>query len=229
MGFPVMLPLIALLLLLPVLILGIVLFIVGLVKKKPAMWGSGIAIGVLGLLVLTVGAGMLVFFGVRRAQTQALAQAVAQIQTDAQATQAELMRDLQPLKDFHGTTGLDLPNGVSVTGTSSFFHLLSVQDDSAQLINVNMRRMSVPADFNQFLAANFTEAQWATVASSFQIGRSRTELILPSDSQLQAMSLYSLTAQPDPNLPAIFTTAIAHDADQQQAWMVIVDELAPTE
>jgi len=214
-----MAPLIALLLLLPLFVLGIVLFIVGLVKKKPAMWGSGIAIGVLSLLVLTVGAGMLMFFSVRKARTQTM----ARVQALRARTQA--LSNTKAL-DFHTITGLDLPDGVSITRTTASFSASAGAD--AQTL-VSICRMSVPADFDEFLAANFTKAQWAAVAPTFQSGRMNDQSFLPSDDQLKKASLCMKTHQPDPNSPQTFVTAIAHDANTQGAWAVSVEKPAPAD
>lgn len=207
-----MLPLIAALLLLPVLLLGIVLFIVGLVKKKPAIWGSGIAIGVLGLLVLTVGAGMLMFLSVSKARTQ-------------MATQMQAM-SVNMSGGFQETTGLALPNDVTLASQTS---ISSSDGSSGGQTTIHMRHMSVPSDFDNFLAANFTRAKWQEVAPTFQASQSADYSFLPSDTQLQAASLYSLTYQPDPNSPATFTTAIAHDANTQQAWMVSMEKSTSAE
>jgi len=206
-------PIIALLLLLPVLILGIVLFIVGLVKKKPAMWGSGIAVGVLGMLALVVGAAMFAFVGFRATSTRRMVRVQAQAQTQALIN--------TPALSFHATTGLDLPDGVSVTRTTVSFSA-SARADRQTLVSIC--RMSVPADFDEFLAANFTKAKWPTVASTFRFGRRKRDSFLPSDSQLQAASLYVLTHQPDPDSTATFTTVVAHDASAQEAWVVSVEK-----
>lgn len=206
-------PIIALLLLMPVLLLGIVLFIVGLVKKKPALWGSGIAVTVLVLLVFVVGAGMLMFFGIRKASTQTMAR-VQSIQ--AMQAQSQALRNA-PALDFPATTGLDLPDGVSVTRTTVSLSA-SAGADGQTLVSIC--RMSVPADFDEFLAANFTKTQWSTVAPTFQTGRLGDQSFLPSASQLQAMSLYVLTHRTAPDSPVTFTTAVAHDAGTEEAWMV---------
>jgi len=203
-------PVVALLLLLPVLILGVVLFIVGLVKKRPAMWGSGIAIGVLGMLVLTVGAGLLMFLSASRARTQMM----TQIQAASMGS------------DFQEITGLILPAGVSVIEQSDFSH---ANIDTGSSTRVLMLHMSIPANFDDFLSANFTKAQWSAVAPIFQAGRAGDETFLPGGGQLQAASLYWLTYQAEPNSPATFTTAVAHDANTQEAWAVSVEKPAPAE
>lgn len=209
-------PVITQLLLLPVLILGVVLFIVGLVKKKPVMWGIGIAVGVLGLLVLVVGAGMLMFLRLGRVTSVARVQLQASSVTVRTATEA---------RRFYGTTGVTLPDGVSFNLISHLNHETDRPDGQREIL---VLRMSVPADFDEFLAANFTKAQWSNVAPTFQTGRENGhESFVPNDSQLQAASLYVLTTQPDPNSPATFVTAIAHDANTQEAWTVSVEKPAP--
>jgi len=208
----IMIPLIALLLLAPVVILGIALFVIGLVKKKPALWGSGIAIGVLGLLVLTIAAGMLMFLSVSTASTQMV--------TQMQAMNATM------ISNFQATTGLALPDDVTVDSQTS---ISSSDGSSGGQTTICMRHMSVPSDFDEFLAANFTKAKWQEVAPTFQAGQSADNSFLPSDTQLQAASLYSLTYQPDPNSPETFVTAIAHDANAQEAWVVSVEKPAAAE
>ncbi len=210
---------IATLLLLPVLILGVALFIVGLVKKKPVMWGIGIAIGVLGMLVLVMGAGMLMFLHlVGRPTTGAM--------TAVQAPSAMVtVRTASEVRRFYGTTGVTLPDGVSFNLAVHFNHDTDRPDDQREIL---MLSMSVPADFDEFLDANFTNAQWPTVAPTFQAARENgRESFVPNDSQLQAASLYVLTAQPDPNSPATFITVVAHDANTQAAWAVSVEQPAP--
>ncbi len=203
-------PIVAVLLLVPILILGLVLFIVGLVKKKPAMWGSGIAIGVLGLLILVVGAGFLAFVSIRPAPMR--------LATQMQQATASSMS-----KGFDEATGLSLPPDVSVTSRTETYC-----PGSNGLTPVIVFNMSVPADFDSFLAANFTKAKWSTVAPTFQTARESIES-LPDDSQLSAASLYVLTYRPDPDLPEVFVTAVAHDTTAQQAWVLSVEEQAPEE
>ncbi len=208
-------PIVAVLLLVPILVLGLVLFIVGLVKKKPAMWGSGIAIGVLGLLVLVVGAGMFMFVSVRKS-TQMMAPAQAQLQ--ALQVQARALGNT-PALDFHTTTGLDLPDGVSITRTTVSFSASAGTDAKTETL-VSICRMSVPVNFDEFLTANFKKAKWSTVAPTFQTALSDNASFLPSDTQLQAMSLYVLDFQTTSDSSITYTTAVAHDADKENAWMV---------
>jgi hypothetical protein len=205
-----LLAVVVLLLIVPVGILGIVLFVVGLVKKKPAMWGSGIVIGLLGLLALPVGMGMLWYLS-SRAPTRMMAGQGA-ITVKSMATHA------MPFKE---RTGLDLPNGTQVIGRGSG-SFTADRDGTAQFV---MLYLAVQPDFDDFLAANFTKANWQDVAPTFQTGRSR--IALPGDAQLQAMSLYSLVNPPDANSPATVTTVVAHNAGANEAWMASVEKTPP--
>jgi len=206
-----LLPAVVILLIMPIGLLGIVLFIVGLVKKKPAMWASGIAIGLLGLLALPVGMGMLWYLSSRAPKRMMAGQAMA---VKSMATQA------MPFKE---RTGLDLPPGTVAVGRGSG-NFVSDQDGQTQFV---MLDLAVQPDFDEFLAANFTKAKWQDVAPTFQAGRSQIATFLPSDSQLQAMSLYVLTNQPDSNSPSTVTTVVAHDASAHRAWMVSVEKTPP--
>jgi len=150
-----LLPVVVLLLIMPIGLLGIVLFIVGLVKKKPAMWGSGIAIGILGMLALAVGAGMLMYLGVRTASTQQVALARAQVAKSFLAAQSA------PFKE---RTGLDLPPGTRVESSIS-------GTDAGGTTQVIGLYLLVQPDFDEFLADNFTKAKWQDVAPTFQAGR----------------------------------------------------------
>jgi len=204
-----LLPAVVILLIMPIGLLGIVLFIVGLVKKKPAMWASGIAVAVLGLLVFAVGAGMLMWLVGRPKMMAGQGMAVQSVDTQA-----------MPFKE---RTGLDLPPGTVAVGRGSG-NFVSDQDGQTQFV---MLDLAVQPDFDEFLAANFTKAKWQDVAPTFQAGRSQIATFLPSDSQLQAMSLYVLTNQPDSNSPSTVTTVVAHDASAHRAWMVSVEKTPP--
>ena len=206
-----LLPVVVLLLIMPIGLLGIVLFIVGLVKKKPVMWGSGIVIGLLGLLALPVGMGMLWYLSSRAPKRMMAGQAMA---VKSMATQA------MPFKE---RTGLDLPPGTVAVGRCSG-NFVSDQDGQTQFV---MLDLAVQPDFDNFLIANFTKAKWQDVAPTFQADRANDQSFLPGDSQLQAMSLYSLINLPDSNSPETVTTVVAHDASAHQAWMVSVEKAPP--
>jgi len=207
-----LLPVVVLLLMMPIGLLGIVLFIVGLVKKKPAMWASGIAVAVLGLLVFTVGAGALMYLGARSASTRMLAVRAAAVKSMAVQN-----------TPFKKRTGLDLPPGTDIGGQSS----RSIVSDQGGTTRFVMLQMAVPSDFDVFLTTNFRKAQWPDVVPTFQAGRVNDQFFLPGDAQLQAMSLYVLTNPPDSNSSATVTTAVAHDAGANQAWMVSVEKAPP--
>jgi hypothetical protein len=207
-----LLPIVALLLLPVLILLGIVLLIVGLVKKKPALWGSGIAVSVLGLMALAVGAGMFVFLGIRTGQTQAPA-------VRARAASKTMVQG------FQEATGLPLPAGVSIT--RRVIHSSSAgPNGSTRVIIIHM---SVPEDFDGFLAANFKKAQWSDAAPIFQTARSENESCLPSDSQLKNAALYVLTYRTEPDSPEMFVTAVAHDTDTHEAWTVSLEKPATAE
>jgi phosphotransferase system glucose/maltose/N-acetylglucosamine-specific IIC component len=207
-----LLPVVVLLLIMPVGILGIVLFVVGLVKKKPAMWASGIVIGLLGLLALPVGMGMLWYLSAGRGSTPMMGGQATAVKSVAAQT--------SPFKE---RTGLDLPPGTVAVGRGSG-NFVSDQDGQTQFV---MLDLAVQPDFDEFLAANFTKAKWQDVAQTFQAGRSQIATFLPGDDQLQNMSLYVLTNQPDSNSPSTVTTVIAHDAGADRAWMVSVEKTPP--
>ncbi len=163
---------------------------------------------------------MLMFFNFARPNIMSR-QKVAQYQT-----KSVTIRTATEIRRFYGTTGVTLPDGVSFDGT---FHANYETDKPDGQTQILLLRMSVPPDFDQFLAANFTKTQWPIVAPTFQTGRENNEFFVPSDSQLRAASLYLLTAQPDPNSSETFITAVAHDANTQKAWVVSVEKPAPAE
>jgi len=206
-----LLPIVALLLL-PVPILGIVLFIVGLVKKKPALWGSGIAVGVLSLMVLVVGAGMLMFVAMPVARTRAMT-------VQARAASVAMANG------FQEATGLPLPDGASITRCKRCSSSAGPNGSTRVIIT----HMSVPEDFDGFLAANFKKAQWSDAAPIFQAARSEDESCLPSDSQLKNAAIYVLTYRTEPDSPAMFVTAVAHDTDTHEAWTVSLEKPATAE
>ncbi len=186
-------PFIPTLLLLPLLVLGIVLFIAGSLRKKPAMWGISIPVVLLSLAALVVGTEMCIFI-------------------------APQPQGAKPL-DFHGITGLYLPKDVHICQTFRSLRTKGEPNDSTPLL---VLEATAPARTKAFFAAHCTKAQWSTAARAFRVARRREYSFLPSDSRLQGMSLYSLTTQPDPNSPTTFTTFIAHDANQNMAWLVSV-------
>jgi hypothetical protein len=204
---------ILLLILVPVLggAAGIALFVVGLVKKKPAMWGSGIGLAVVSLLVVVVGvvaAGFLGWRTARSAAQQAVTLAAANRQTAALAVESEI---------FRVCTGLDLPQGSSVLGAAK------ITDARLALRRCYFLKLGVQPAFDNFLRKHFERRDWKDVEKT--LTRKPTppvDLWAPAD--LRNKTYYTRTYRTGPNAPERMVTTIVHDPNAGVAYFVSVRE-----
>ncbi len=142
----------ALLFLLPVLtgIAGVVLFIVGLVKKRAALWGSGIALSGISILMLVVGFGLAMFSAVSSVQRMARA--------PGGTTRPAVFQGLGAQDMFARFSGVKLPPGCDVV------HSSSGSGTSGRRFALRAR---TPDTFDAFLASHFQPAGWDDVRGTF--------------------------------------------------------------
>ena len=130
---------------------GLALFIVGLVTKKPAMWGSGIGLAVLSAVIFVIGVGAAFYLGFRTAaQTagRAAAQAAAMQRAVAAATDS---------RAFRTCTGLELPEGTLVWGATE------VTGSPPASQTYYYLRLQVSPAFRALLREHFQQADWKDV------------------------------------------------------------------
>lgn len=179
------------------LIAGIAMTVVGLRRKRHAMWAGGIVICLLGGLTIYIGS---VFI---RAESRRQVQAI---------------KDEQAREDIETWTGLSFPKGISVKIHNQ--HGVQFQN---RVKEFSTYHLSVPADFGTFIQAEFTEALWLDVDWIFTASRLHLQSTLPTDTQLQAMPL-NTAIRPRPLQGGRSITAVAYDPNSRQAWVVIVFE-----
>lgn len=210
---------------------GIVLFILGLVKHKPSMWGSGIVLGVLTLLLLAggiVALGYYLFMPMPGPQLRTLVYdpnslSVAQVPSNPNAERAA--EDLRAARSyFQDRVGAVLPDGVSVIWREKvrFFGTGTGSGPSTNTDN-HLIKLSVPPGFQRFLAANFKETQWRDVKDAFADWRPLSpynDPNLPEEDRLKALPFYNFTQPRDPNADVMFITSVALDPNSNQAWVV---------
>jgi hypothetical protein len=208
-------------------ITGIVLFIVGLVRQKPSIWGSGIVLGVLTLLLFAGGVVALVnylFTPIPSPQMRILvydsnASSTASVPWDPNSELAAI--DLQAAKEyFQDRVGVALPEHVSVVRRQNFMFFPSGGGPGKDTC---LLKLSIPADFETFLAANFRKAQWPDVKDAFgQLStfRENVDLSPPEDGRRKALPFYTFTQPDDPNADVVFTTSVAIDPNSRKAWVV---------
>lgn len=202
-------------------IMGIVLFIVGLVRQKPSIWGSGIVLGVLTLLLLAGGLVALwnyLFVPVPSPQLGTLvydsnASSAAPIVLNSQTK-------VVAMEYFRSRVGVALPEDVLVVWqqNSRFFPA-----GGGLITDTCLFKLSVPAHFETFLAANFRKAQWPDVKDALRQWEPfhvDIDSSLPEEGQLKALPLYIFTQPEDPNADVVFTTSVAIDPNSRQAWVV---------
>jgi len=176
---------------------GAILTFVGVRRKRPAMWAGGIIVCLLGGLTIYMGS---VFIH-------------AQSQRRMKASHDEWARE-----DIEMWTGLSLPRGVSAR--THWQHSVHVQNRVKELLTYHV---SVPPEFEEYLRVEFARTQWKEVDGSFAASRMHPQQSLPTDAQLQAMPLHR-AVRPMPSEARNTTTAVAHDPNSRQAWIVIVSE-----
>lgn len=197
-------------------ILGIVLFIVGLVKEKPSIWGSGIVLAVLTVLMFAGGIVALwsyLFVVVSSPQYAALA-------WDPNAVQAAKDLDAAGIY-FQDCVGVTLPEGVSVVWQKTGSTLLG--KDGGPNADICQYKLSVPADFEEFLAGTFTKTQWSDVEDAFMVWMVPFDdeiPPMPEEGRLRALPVYTFTQPENPNADATFTTSIVLDPNSREAWVV---------
>ena len=182
-------------------IAGLVLLIVGIVRRKPGMWGSGIVIMVLALLLLVGAAVAGVYVGVRKAK-----HSVVTIADQMSRTAAEV----DETRWFQMCTGLALPEGVFLPSASADIDPSPGQESRYYL------HMEVPRTFGAFLDEHFTKADWPDVKDALATNES-WGLTEPG-----AMSFYTLNYRRMPNDPYHMATYIAYDQTGGLAYFVSV-------
>ena len=183
---------------------GIVLFVVGLVKKKPALWGSGIALAVVSLMVVVVGvvaAGFLTFRSSARATQTMVARASAAGQNDS----------------FRNCTGLDLPAGTRIVAS----HKVTYAPPASQSCYFLKLRTS-PA-FETLLEEHFHDAAWRNVRKTLTAEPTASiELWTPAD--LRDKAYYTRTHRDRPGAPDRMETIVARDPNTSVAYVVSIQQ-----
>jgi len=202
---------------------GLVLFIVGLVNKRPALWGTGIVLGIVAMTAVVVCVGF-VFYGATRSMQTMMSSQLAYLTAAAAATEA----------DFEAATGVALPPEASVIygGSSADY---STSDGTAITTS---RIVKVPDSFAEVLAGNFTSATWDDV-KPYLSGEGFADNARWDLTDSPTMAYYtkipaepSTTASPDyvPKvsvpLPALAPTYIAYDRANGVMYVAIVAEIS---
>jgi len=195
-------------------IAGLVLFIVGLVRKRPAMWGSGLGLGLGSIVILFVAMGFAMFTGLRstRVATRAVrrqALVAAQQAASAPTTVGGLLQQF---------TGQALPASVSAS---------RVVSSSAASTDGNVTfygaRLAVPRNFGNYLGEPFREAEWddADVQAAVRHEEAaRAAFLKPAD--LRSMTCHTL-ARPDPaDASARLLTVVFHRVGGTGAYVICV-------
>jgi len=195
--------------LLPVLggIAGIVLFIVGLVKKRASLWGSGIALAVVSALVLVVGVVFAGFLAFRSSTTAAMRVAATARMNQQAASQA--------VHHFAFTTctGLDLPDGALVLGVRNVLGPPPASRDYYLL------KLQAPAAFETLLKKHFAPATWPDVRETLTSEpTASTDLWRPAD--LRNRTYYTRMVRDAPPARGRRVTTVAHDPNAGVAYLV---------
>jgi len=191
---------------------GIALFVVGLVKKKPAMWGSGIALGLISLAIVVVGIGMVAWFGFRSASTVSR-KAVVRARTAVIQAAAEA----DPDEAFRTCTDLPLPGGAKVVGFDSITY-----PPPAGQSNYYFKLM-VPRGFEDFLAAHFTEGTWAEIGAAM-VGEESRAVGFWDLTDGENKRCYQRTHRDSPADPDRMVTSVAYDPNAGMAYVISVQE-----
>lgn len=183
---------------------AIVLFVVGLVKRRPAFWATGLILGVVDLVAMVLSVMMPFLAPVSRVVVPPPALPTARI-----------------VSTFEECTGLPLPEDASVRGGATAVDSLAGTKDC-------LLALTVPGDFDAFLDANFKKATWQEVSpaltGSMAIGHQMWTL-----KDVQGAACYTLTCSggespggpaTGPEADGTWTTAIAYDAKTGQAYFV---------
>ena len=191
---------------------GIVLFVVGLVKKKPALWGSGIALGVTSLVAVTVGIGMVMWTGFRTARTMS-----RQTMVRARTALAEVVADMDGNAAFQTCTDLTLPESAKVT----YFDSFTGPPPAGQSLYFFQVRAS--EGMTEFLTAHFAEISWADARDVMTGDETRmiTSWSLPDG---KTMRCYRRTHRDKPDDRGRTVTHVAYDPNAGIAYVVGVQE-----
>jgi hypothetical protein len=191
---------ILLLLLLPG-VAGVVLLVVGLARRRPALWGSGIALMALALLGLLVGAGF-AFYATARVAGPPM----------AVPTPAVITGDLAD--DFATYTFLTLPNTAEIIATQRSSHGVSEGV-------VYLAKLKVEPTFGSFLTENFQPATWDDVRADMTTEAGEHGLWAPDDLKDRAYHSRSVKTVEDGQACTV-RTHVAHDAAGKAAYVVSI-------
>ena len=187
---------------------GIVLFVVGLVKKKPAMWGSGIALGVVSLIIVVIGTGMAFWFGYRSARSASRRTLTRARQAAAVATAQE-----DPRAMLQTCTGLAIPGNITVTDART----LTQPPPAGQ--SVYYMRLHVPAEAGGFWPTHFVEASWSDVEDAMT-GKQARSISFWDIADAQGKRCYRRTHRSNPSDPDRMVTHVAYDPNAGVAYVV---------
>jgi len=192
-------------------IAGIVLFVVGLAKKRPALWGSGIALAAVSLVIAVVGAGVVFFFGMRKAAVMSQKAVVQARQAVAEAVAK------QPEGIFLNCMGLPMPPDVEVVG----HRVVTYPPPAGQ--SIYYMKLRPGKTIETLFAKHFSEASWSDV---------REDLTGPDAQRLAFWGLsdgtdkrcYKRTHRSRPGAPDRIVTNVAYDPNASVAWFVSVQQ-----
>ena len=140
---------------------GLALFIVGLVKGKPSMWGGGIVLGVGAFVGAVTMVALMAFFGVRAGRRAAMRTLTAQLATIATGLAMYASESM----DFETATGIALPQGAETVYSADFFaqHGRSMTDPQGNPRDCRYEKIRVPSAFADTLKAQCRPATWDEV------------------------------------------------------------------
>ena len=199
-GFAILILL--LLLFVPLGVTGVVLFIVGLVKGRTALWATGLAMGVAALLMGVAAAVVGGVFAFRSARMLTPPK-IARLASAASR------------QSFQACTGLALPPGVTVGHRATVTYGLPADETFV------LRKMTVPKDFAAFLEANFTQATWQDVSAALTCKEVASHHIW-RDADVEGKAYCTRVWPADPNADRPWTTSIAHDKAAGTAYCVSI-------
>jgi hypothetical protein len=198
---------------------GIVLFIVGLVKRRPAMWATGLVLGAMAMLMMLVAVGGAMFVAMPIAVTAVPGT------TATSPTLLTTMPASPVVSTFEECTGLALPSGAGVQRG-----MTSSSSSSGGQTKDCLLALTVGSDFGAFLDANFQKATWQQVSSALA-GPLAVSRGMWTPKDVQGVAYYTLThsggdAAAGPEATQTWTTAVAYNAKTSQAYVVSVGKKA---
>ena len=188
-------------------IASVVLFIVGLVKRRAAIWATGLVLGVVVVVMMVVGGAM--FF---------MASAVSVTAAPGSTPTTPTLVTASPISTFEECTGLPLPSGAGVrSGMTSSNSGSGGSTKECALV------LTVPADFGAFLDANFKKAT-PQEASAALTGPKAPKHGMWAAKDVQGLVYYTLTRSGGDaggaEATQTWTTTIAYDARTGRAYVV---------